>query len=299
MNPKNFCKRGSGQSVPNRKSRDTSLNSGHQIGTDCSFFLTLSRDVSNRGFMSFCRQLLTKEFNNRRLRNSAYSLRAFSRDLGIGVTSLSDFFASKRDLSKSSIARVVDSLKLSEEEKQLIANERKRSLTPQESLKILIEEDQFRMISDWYYLAVLNLARIKSNRADPEWIAKRLGIETSQAREAVERLKRMKFLKVEGKRMIRTTQTLATRTDIPSSAIKKHNTDILRLAERSIYNDPVEAREISSSTIAINPEKLPKAKEILTRTKLRLTELLMDDSPSEVYALSFQLFPLSKKGVEP
>jgi len=70
------------------------------------------------------------------------------------------------------------------------------------------------------------------------------------------------------------------------------------LAERSLYEDQVEVREISSSTIAINPAKLKQAKEILTKTKKRLTALLMDENPSEVYALSFQLFPLSKGGAD-
>jgi uncharacterized protein (TIGR02147 family) len=244
--------------------------------------------------MDYGRQILTEEFKNRRARNSAYSLRAFSRDLGIGVTSLSDFFADKRQLSKSSMKRVAEALKLSDQQRDFFLSDRTKPFTKKEAEQMLLEEDQFRLIADWYYFAVLNLARIKENKSDPAWIAKRLGISIDEAREALLRLQRMNFLKIEGRRMVRTTQTLATTRDIPSSAIRKHHTHALRLAENSLLNDPVDLREFSSTTIAINPAKLKQAKEVLLKTKLKLTDLLSDANPSEVYMLSFQLFPLSK-----
>lgn len=244
--------------------------------------------------MDYSRQILSEEFRNRRERNSAYSLRAFSRDLGIGVTSLSDFFADKRRLSKSSMARVAEALKLSDQQREFFLSDRKKPFTKKEAQAMLLEEDQFRLIADWYYLAVLNLARIKDNQADPVWISRRLGISVSEAQEALLRLQRLNFVKIEGKKLVRTTQTLTTTRDIPSSAIRKHHTHGLRLAENSLLNDPVDLREFSSSTIAINPAKIKQAKEILLKTKLKLTELLRDPNPSEVYMLSFQLFPLTK-----
>jgi uncharacterized protein (TIGR02147 family) len=245
--------------------------------------------------MDYGRQILTEEFRNRRERNSAYSLRAFSRDLGIGVTSLSDFFADKRQLSKSSMKRVAEALRLSDQQRDFFLSDRTKPFTKKEAEQMLLEEDQFRLIADWYYLAVLNLARIKENKSDPLWIAKRLGISIDEAREALVRLQRMNFLKIEGKKLVRTTQTLATTRDIPSSAIRKHHAHGLRLAESSLLNDSVDLREFSSSTIAINPAKVKQAKEILLKTKLKLTELLRDANPTEVYMLSFQLFPLTKR----
>ena len=100
------------------------------------------------------------------MRNPAYSLRAFARDLGVGSTSLSDFLASKRRLSKTSLARISEVLAWSPEEckQALIENKKGRVEQPQEE-RLQLAEDEFRLIADWFYLAVLSLAEIKGNKA--------------------------------------------------------------------------------------------------------------------------------------
>ena len=49
---------------------------------------------------------LNNEFNIRVKLNSRYSKRAYSRDLGISITSLNDFLAGKRNLSFININKV-------------------------------------------------------------------------------------------------------------------------------------------------------------------------------------------------
>lgn len=244
------------------------------------------------------RNLLLQEFTDRRTRNAAYSLRAFSRDLGIGVTSLSDFLADKRKLSPSSLRRVAEALRLSPQQRAEWIGDSKNSRSKSEEDRLLLEEDTFRLIADWYYLATMNLARIKKNQANPAWISKRLGISQKEASEALKRLWRMGFIQITDGRMVRTARTFSTTRDVPSSAIRKHHSQNLLLAEKSLLNDPVESREFSSATMAVNPAKLKQAKDILMKTKRRITELLQDDNPSEVYVLSFQMFPLTKKESE-
>ncbi|MEQ1878918.1 MAG: DUF4423 domain-containing protein [Bdellovibrionia bacterium] len=245
--------------------------------------------------MTNARSLLLEEFTSRRTRNSAYSLRAFSRDLGIGVTSLSDFLAEKRNLSRSSLKKIVESLRLSPLQGEELVGGRANRPEPAEDLRRHIEEDTFRLIADCYYLAVLNLAKIKSNRAQPGWIARRLGIKETDAKQALVRLERLGLIQIKDGRLIRTAQTLSTTRDVPSSAIKRHHSQNLVLAERSLMNDPVELREFSSATIVVDPRKLPRAKNLLMSAKRRVAKVLEEGEPSEVYVLSFQLFPLTKK----
>ena len=82
--------------------------------------------------------------------------------------------------------------------------------------------------------------------------------------------------------------------DIPSAAIRKHHSQNLSLAEQSLHRDSVEHREFGSVTMAVNPEKLAQAKAILLKTRKKISDLLEMGELSEVYTLSFQLFPLTK-----
>lgn len=242
------------------------------------------------------KNLLLQELARRQSRNSSYSLRAFSRDLGVGVTTLSDVLAEKRNLSKSNLAKVMEKLSVSPLEKADLWEKYREnaSRSKEEEEKTLLEEDVFRIIADWYYLAVWSLAAVKNNQARPEWIAQRLGIKEEEARDAIERLIRLKLVKKAQGRLVRTDTSLTTTTDIPSAAIRKHHSQNLHLAAQSLHRDPVEARDFGSVTMAVNPEKLAQAKKILFQTRKKIADLLETGDTSEVYTLSFQLFPLTK-----
>lgn len=56
--------------------------------------------------LSELRNYLQKEFDIRTQLNPLYSKRAYSRDLGIGSTSLNDFMSGKRSLSFANIDKI-------------------------------------------------------------------------------------------------------------------------------------------------------------------------------------------------
>ena len=239
--------------------------------------------------------LLMQELAKRQTRNSSYSLRAFARDLGLGSTTLSDVLADKRSLSKSNLEKVMGKLLVSPLERESLWSQYREGASKTEiDDRILMEEDAFRLIADWHYLAILNLAKIADNRATPQWIAERLGISTQEAESALERLLRMELLKKNRNRLVRTAKPITTSKDIPSAAIRKHHTQNLQLAEQSLHRDPVETRQFYSMTVAVNPEKLPLVKDIIFKTRKKIGDLLEDGPLSEVYTFSFQLFPITR-----
>ena len=245
------------------------------------------------------KNILLSELNLRRSRNTLYSMRAFARDLNLGVGSLSEVLSGKRDLSKNNLVKVLQNIELPPDLKNSLL--KKESIKPQTSEEVhrLLLDDQFRLISDWYYIAILNLAKLPINKASPKWIAKRLNIELYQAIEALERLQRLGLLKILKQRLVRTAQPLTTSSDLPSTAIRKHHAQNLQLAEKSLQRDPVHLREFASVTMPVNLKNLPKLKELLLKTRKKAACLLEDSEASEVYTLSFQLFPLTvTKGVK-
>lgn len=240
------------------------------------------------------RNLLLTELSNRRNRNKLYSLRAYARDLGIGIGSLSEVLSEKRDFSKANLVKILRSFNITQEQKEILLNRSKPHDSTSAEMHQLLLEDQFKLISDWYYLAILNLAKLKTNRAQPAWISKRLNIELYLCIEAVERLKRLQLLKIENNRLIRTSLPLTTSHDLPSMAIRKHHSQNLHLAQASLHRDPVHLREFGSVTMTVNVKNLPKVKNLLLKMRKKAADLLEDSSATEVYTLSFQLFPLTK-----
>lgn len=240
------------------------------------------------------KDLLLAELDKRRSRNSLYSLRAFARDLGLGLGSLSEVLSGKRDLSKKNLLKVLQNLELDPAQRAALTakSNTPKVVTPEEAHQLLLE-DEFKLIADWYYLAILNLAKLKSNKAAPSWISERLALEPYLVLEAVERLQRLGLLKIEKSKLIRTAKPLTTSSDLPSTAIRKHHSQNLLLAEKAIHNVPVELREFGSVTMPVNLKNLPKVKALLLKTRKKAANLLEEGTTNEVYTLAFQLFPVT------
>ncbi len=156
-----------------------------------------------------------------------------------------------------------------------------------------LQEDQFRVVSDWYHFAILNLAKLKRNRATPEWIAERLGISRIESRSGMLTLQRLGYLKIEKGKLVRTAVPLFFRPSDMPSALKKFQKQQLQLAERSLERDPVDKRYITSFILPTDPERLLEAKALLLKYQRKVMEFLENGNSTEVYSLSIQLFPLS------
>lgn len=241
------------------------------------------------------REILIKEFNQRRNNNPMYSLRAFARDLQINRTTLSEVMSKKRNISKKNAEKLVENLSLSPIESDALMRSLDQNLHVADHNYLQIQDDVFKLMSDWYYFAILNLARIPHNSASPQWIADELGIAPEEIEGAIERLQRLGFLEVIEGKLVRTVRSLSTTKDVPSSALKIHHKQTLKLAMDAVDDTPVEEREITSVTFAIDPAKLPKAKEILWKCKRKIAKLLESGESKRLYLLSFQLFPLDNK----
>ncbi|MCO4755645.1 MAG: TIGR02147 family protein, partial [Bacteriovoracaceae bacterium] len=63
----------------------------------------------------------------------------------------------------------------------------------------------------------------------------------------------------------------------------------------AIDNVPVELRDITTMTMAIDIEKLPDAKELIKKFRRDLCNFLENDKKNNVYNLNIQLIPLADK----
>ena len=133
-------------------------------------------------------QFLREEFQRRKQRNSQFSLRAFARWLQISPAQLSQILSGKRPVTVKTIAKIARKLDLSPAQQQRLLRATQKPQLPQAQSLTSLREDQFRLISDWYHLAILSLTRVPGAKADPRWISARLGISVADANLAVQTL---------------------------------------------------------------------------------------------------------------
>lgn len=242
------------------------------------------------------REVLKENLRERRYKNPAYSLRAYSRDLGVSSTALSDVLSGKRHLSKKNIEKVAEKLSFSPiQVKELLKQLNYKEETKEKESFLNVKEDEFQLISNWYYVAILTLCAQKNIENNPVAIGKRLGVNPHSVEVAIEVLKRLKLLNISGNKIKRTSAPLRITTDIPSYAIKNYHKENLRLVENSIDNVPLELREISSMTLNINPKKMKKAKKMIEDFKEKFTSEMEKTPGSEVYTLGMHFYPASLK----
>ena len=226
-----------------------------------------SEVTKNEGAVN-ARVWLHQEFANKKKRNPSYSLRAFSAAVGLSHPSVSQILSGKRPFTKKAAEKIADRLCLSPTERKSLlrsieqhprGTSRPDKMATDIGEYVTLEMDQFRVISDWHHYAILCVLDIEGSQSTPEWIGSRLGIPKAEAKAALDRLMKLGLIKWQNGRYRHTGKQLSTTTDISSPAQRKYHWQNLRKAEDSLEKDPVDVRDFSSITMAINPEKIPEA----------------------------------------
>lgn len=243
---------------------------------------------------------LQLELQKRCRKNPQYSLRAFATFLQIDVSILSRIIAGKRKASAKVINHICERLSASPIQHAGFLKEinGKKLLNPSPTTQdefLLIAEDSFALISDWYHAAILELTFTKSFQNDYRWIAKSLSITVSEAKIALERLIRLGLLQEIDGKLIKTNKQLTNYAGVTTSATKEFQRQIIGQAQEAVNNCEPHEKDITSMTMAIDENKLPMAREIIKNFRRELCALLEEGEQTRVYNLAIQLFPISKK----
>ena len=246
-------------------------------------------------------EIVRAEYLKRKRRNSHYSMRAFAKALDIPSGRLSEILAKKRRITEKMGLHIADKLALSPVERQsflkTICSEKASKKEKQQGHRDyqLPNFDNFYFTSDWYHYGILALLRTKNFKPCSRWIAQRLGISKLEIEEAMDRMVRLQVLEKTDEGWQRKIGTIKTTEDIPSAALKKAHMETLERAILSLDDVPVQERDLSSVTIACNPNRLAEAKDRIRKFRRELADFLeSSEDKTEVYELSLQLVPLTR-----
>jgi len=233
-------------------------------------------------------------------RNPAYSLRSFAKAIGLSPSFLSKILNGQRRITDEVFQKITTNLNL---EPSVFETFRSDEDTLSEiDMKFRdLQLEYFKIISDWYHYALIELTNLDGFKNSPEWIASKLGITVNQSKAATERLLNLELLELkDGKLRPTSGGNTTTKNDFTDLAFKKMQDDLLKKAITSLWNEDLNQRDHTSISMAINPDDIPEVKKRLTKMRRELCKYLerpQKKKPTQVYNLSLSFFALSKESL--
>jgi uncharacterized protein (TIGR02147 family) len=256
-------------------------------------------------------ELLREELSRRSRANPRYSLRAFSKLIGVSPGALSELLNGKRPLSVKQAHQIAQRLGWSDAELERLVRLCVQDQSSRQGLASPdapaaygtknLPEDVFRIIADWYCLAILSLAEIPGFLADARWISRRLRISPHQCTEALERLERVGLLIRDGEHVKPAPDFVIAGSEVPSEAIRAYHRSLLEMAMGSLDTQSPRERDITGICLSIDPRDMDEIRREVEAFQDRVVRRYSKPGKKkEVYQLECALFrltePLSKSG---
>lgn len=248
---------------------------------------TVNPNLNKRAAFSL---LVREEFLRRCKNNPSYSLRSFARQLGVDPSLLSKVIRGQRQPSEDLVKCVGPLI----------------GIKPQQISKLLkgsgdvsylmVSDDIFSVISDWFHFAILELIKTKEFESDLSWIAQRLCIHKTEAQAAIERLERLDFVEIKkGKYCLKAQNNTWANNEMTSAARKNLQKQLAIKAAEAIDDIPFSLRESGSLTIATPKTLIPEIKKKIQAFRREIDEFIeAQDAPDEVYQLVVSFYPLTR-----
>lgn len=246
-------------------------------------------------------QIMRDHLLERQMANPSYSLRAFARDVDIHPSTLSQILKGKRSLSLKDALSVQKRLSLPAIDQTKFMGSVLRSKAKIDEIRIpefdhrhIIDDTHFQVIAEWEHYTVLELFDINDFECTESEVALRLNITPGRAREVLDNLLAANLLKLSDDGLAKVHEDIKTTEDVSSRALRASHEETLRLGLDKINDVPVELRDFSSATFAVDVNKIPEAKAIIREFRMKMRALLATGAnKTGVYQLAIQFYPLT------
>ncbi len=262
-------------------------------------------------------QFIRDAWTEKKRRNKAFSLRAWSRQLGFANNApLSLMLAGKRHIPKKYIPAFVSSLELSPDEglfletlvemerarnirQKKFYEERLRALSPQPRVGF-VEIESFKCLGDPIHMMILEMTDLQDFVPSAEWIQKRLRTKAalSEIKAATERLMNLGLLvKNSDGSWTKTQRHLTNRVDIADVGSQEYHKNVSLLAAQQVESQSVLEREFNGYAINLKKADLPKAKKLIREFIQEFARRIEapQKTGDEIYQLNVQFFGLTKE----
>ena len=249
------------------------------------------------------RDVIKSEFQNRRVRNRRFTLRAFAKTLNLDSGSLSAIIRGKRKLPKTHWTLLAEQLRLSGRRrtgffKSLSQEQRLAHLDFVEGTRsktVIAEHTYIQITTEWEYFVTLCLMDLKKFKLTSQALAEVLGVSLARADEVITVLARSGFIVLRGGDFKKVHRDLTTTEDRASKVLQISHGNDLRLAAEKLGALNHLEREFTSVILAAGHRDLPKMKSWLRKMRDDFENLFEDSNGDQVFQLNIQMFPVTNR----
>lgn len=263
------------------------------------------------------RTYLKEFYNENKAKLKNFSYKSFSQKAGIAAPSFLFYvIEGKRNLTKATILKISQAIGHTQEEaayfENLVFFNQASSITEKtvyytRLLEIrrpidiaVVDKDRYEFYSAWYHSVIREVVTIFDFQDDFEKLAAFLipPIRGAEARKSIALLERLGFIEKDEQGLYHQTQSLlrVRVSGIDSFVIEKFQMEMLTVAMKAYDTVPVADRMSKSATFSISEETFELFKMRVRELYSQLLEIArIDDKPSQVYQVTMNLFPISKK----
>lgn len=266
---------------------------------------------SSLDYRSVLRDKLGEKFKS----NPHLSLRAVAKRSGLSHPMLSQVLGGRRNLTRESASKLIEFLDFTEEQKEHFLAMVEYSTTKSQAYReillrkltelaprneaLILNNDIFQIVKDWYHSPILELSRITGLELTPKSIAQSLRLPELVAKSALDRLLKLGLLKRVNGKLVKAASTILSTHEVPSASVREHHRQMIAKASEALEAQDISRRSITDMTIAISKDQVALAKAEIERFKGELSlKLNRTKSRTAVYQLNIQFFELTEFGTE-
>ncbi len=235
-----------------------------------------------------------------RKKNPQYSTRAYAKKLGISSGALTEILNGTRPVSRKiaeriSVKLMLDPMERSSVMKDYLTAANKKRVSKEQIAYLKLSMDQFAVMSEWYYFAILSMIQTRNFESSANFVAERLGLSVSIVEKAIERMMRLGVItEAPDGTWVRAPGGHRTTDDLANTSVQKNHFQTLELAKKALEERAVEERDFTSLTFPLDYQNLPEAKQMIRKFQNDLYERFnRDQKPKDVFRIAMQLFPLT------
>lgn len=239
------------------------------------------------------RSFLRTDLMDRCKKNPRYSMRAYANFLGVQSSFLSKLLSGQRSITKRTIIKFSTPLALSPKQKTAFLNSKIGAMEHM----VPISEEIFKVVSEWYHFAILELFTVKRFEPSSKYISRRLGISRITTIDALRRLERLGWIKENKKGILELHQGENTTSQLPPTtpSLRKLQKQTLEMAIQALEATPIDERDQSTLSMAIDSKLLPEAKQKIKLFRRELCDFLQKNRTTDsVYHLNISLYPVAR-----
>jgi uncharacterized protein (TIGR02147 family) len=264
------------------------------------------------------RKYIKAKFNYIKQTSKSFSFRIFNKRAGIQSSGfLKLVMDGKRNLARDGINKIAKGFQLNDQEIRYFENlvhfnqakthEKKdrylKELTRSRKFVLAkpVTAAQYKMYTEWYYVAILELVRIESpEKKDNQWLQRHISPEVGlrQINKAVKDLLQMGLLEhLPNGSLERNECMLTTENEAASTFITNFHQVMSQIASEKVAHERANTREFSALTIATSQAGFELIKQEMQDFRRRLHSIIEQEntnSMDQVVHLNLQLFKLSK-----